>query len=104
MNNFVNNSNDSDLSSDINSIVAKVLCGLAHSDNPFKDFPWDTSKFFFCQILNFGMSQTPSLVTLIARLCDAPTKTSVLKVGLCYLFGWRKVQKCIKNKTFQKYG
>ena len=71
----------------IEHVTANVLCALGEENNPFKEFPWDTSKNIFCEVLNFGLKHTPDLVRLITNLSKSDTgltEKSVYKVAFIY--------------------
>ena len=79
--------NDTDSNISIENMTANVLCALSEENNPFKEFPWDTSKNIFCEILDFGLSHTPDLVRLIAKLSMPDTdlnEKSVYKTAFLY--------------------
>ena len=82
---LIHNDNDSNIN--IAKMTADVLLALSEENNPFKEFPWDTSKNIFCEILDFGLKHTPDLVKLIAQLSmtDAGlNEKSVYKVSFLY--------------------
>ena len=56
LNDLVRDSEDAPAS--VSSITVDVLCALAQNENPFKEFPWDTSKNIFCEILDFGIKHS----------------------------------------------
>ena len=76
-----------DKNTDISTMVSDLICGLAQKDNPFKEFPWDTSKNIFTEILNFGLTHTPDIVKFIATLSKTDSgldEKSVYKVSFIY--------------------
>ena len=82
---LIDNDNDSNIN--IAKMTADVLLALSEENNPFKEFPWDTSKNIFCEILDFGLKHTPDLVKLIAQLSmtDAGlNEKSVYKVSFLH--------------------
>ena len=71
----------------VSSVTVDVLCALAQGENPFKEFPWDTSKNIFCEILDFGIKHSPFLIKLIANLSGNDTgldEKCVFKVAFLY--------------------
>ena len=76
-----------DTKRDISSMAADVICGLAQEDNPFREFPWDTSKNIFTEALDFGLTHTPDIIKLIATLSKTDSgldDKSVYKVSFLY--------------------
>ena len=64
-----------------------VFCALAQEDNPFKEFPWDTTQNIFCEIIEFGIKTTPFLIKLIANLTKTNTglnESSIYKIAFVY--------------------
>ena len=76
-----------DTKTDIPSMAANVICGLAQEDNPFKEFLWDTSQNSFTEVLDFGLTQTPDIVKSISTLSKTDSgldEKSVYKVSFLY--------------------
>ena len=72
---------------DISIVTANVLCCLYQDDNPFKVFPFDTSKNIFGDIIDFGIKHTPGLVKLLATLIKTDAglnDKSVYRVAFLY--------------------
>ena len=63
------------------------MCALGQEGNPFKEFPWNVKNNIFCEILDFGITNTPFLVKLIADLCKTTKglrEKHVFKVAFMY--------------------
>ena len=54
-------SEDNEEPKTVDSIIVDVVCALAQDENPFKDFPWNTTKNIFSEILEFGIKNHPFL-------------------------------------------
>ena len=61
LNNLCNNFN-SNYSVNARQLLADVTVALSQNDNPFKQFPWNTSENIFSKIIDFGIKYTPDLI------------------------------------------
>ena len=53
---------NSDYSVNARKLLADLAIALNEKDNPFKEFPWNTSENIFSRIIDFAIKYTPDLI------------------------------------------